>query len=225
MNTRSTILEKTTPDASSWATNALTVDNNGNLLTYNDGTASSIAYDYENRPTNLVASALTNQYGYDGLGDRTLRTVNGIQHRDVLDRSAELHNMLMITDAAGNPLRYYIWGRGLVAQIETNGTVYYYHPDTRGSTLAMTDANGSTVAEYAYSPYGQIMNHTGVDTHYNWIGTYGVWHEGADMFHMKARYYNAALRRFVTPDPIGLDGGFNLYVYCGNNPLNSIDPL
>ncbi|NCC61652.1 MAG: hypothetical protein EOM12_12085, partial [Verrucomicrobiae bacterium] len=109
---------------------------------------------------NLVTSALTNQYSYDGLGNRTLRTVNGIQHRDVLDRSAALHNVLMTTDAAGNPLRYYIWGRGLVAQIETNGTVYYYHPDTRGSTLAMTDASGSTVAEYAYSPYGQIMNHT-----------------------------------------------------------------
>ncbi|NCC62309.1 MAG: RHS repeat-associated core domain-containing protein [Verrucomicrobiae bacterium] len=89
----------------------------------------------------------------------------------------------------------------------------------------MTDASGSTVAEYAYSPYGQIMNHTGVDTHYNWIGTYGVWQEGADMFQMKARYYNATLRRFVTPDPIGVNGGFNLYVYANSNPVFFLDPL
>ena len=29
----------------------------------------------------------------------------------------------------------------------------------------------------------------------------------------------------MTPDPIGLDGGINLWAYVANNPVNLIDPL
>ncbi|MBI3927004.1 MAG: RHS repeat-associated core domain-containing protein [Armatimonadetes bacterium] len=30
--------------------------------------------------------------------------------------------------------------------------------------------------------------------------------------------------RFLTRDPIGYDGGLNLYAYCENNPVNFSDP-
>jgi RHS repeat-associated protein len=39
------------------------------------------------------------------------------------------------------------------------------------------------------------------------------------------RYYDAALGRFLTRDPIGFEGGVNLYGYVNNNPLNNVDPL
>jgi RHS repeat-associated protein len=39
------------------------------------------------------------------------------------------------------------------------------------------------------------------------------------------RYYNPATGRYVTPDPIGLTGGINLWTYTRNNPVNFIDPL
>ena len=38
------------------------------------------------------------------------------------------------------------------------------------------------------------------------------------------RYYDPALARFLTRDPIGYEGGINLYAYCGNNPIIGIDP-
>jgi len=39
-----------------------------------------------------------------------------------------------------------------------------------------------------------------------------------------ARWYDPQARRFISEDPIGLNGGINLYAYVGNNPVNATDP-
>ena len=38
------------------------------------------------------------------------------------------------------------------------------------------------------------------------------------------RYYNPQTGRYITPDPIGLQGGINLWPYAQGNPLKFIDP-
>lgn len=38
------------------------------------------------------------------------------------------------------------------------------------------------------------------------------------------RYYNPQTGRYITPDPIGLEGGINLFAYVRGNPLRWIDP-
>jgi RHS repeat-associated protein len=45
------------------------------------------------------------------------------------------------------------------------------------------------------------------------------------LFHYRARAYSPDLGRFLQPDPIGYADSMNLYAYCGNNPVNWIDPL
>jgi RHS repeat-associated protein len=67
------------------------------------------------------------------------------------------------------------------------------------------------------------------------LGTAQVDRDGPDSFggaagvgslyEMHARYYDAELKRFATEDPIGLQGGLNLYVYGSGNPLAFLDPF
>ena len=41
---------------------------------------------------------------------------------------------------------------------------------------------------------------------------------------MGHREYDPTACRFLTRDPIGYDGGINLYAYCENNPIMFADP-
>ncbi|MBP5233429.1 MAG: RHS repeat-associated core domain-containing protein, partial [Planctomycetes bacterium] len=39
------------------------------------------------------------------------------------------------------------------------------------------------------------------------------------------RYYDPAAGRYLSEDPLGYDGGFNLHLHCANDPVNKFDPL
>ncbi|HEV2147523.1 MAG TPA: RHS repeat-associated core domain-containing protein [Longimicrobiaceae bacterium] len=45
------------------------------------------------------------------------------------------------------------------------------------------------------------------------------------LYYYRARYYDPALARFISEDPIGLEGGINPYAYAGNDPVNFTDPF
>jgi RHS repeat-associated protein len=46
----------------------------------------------------------------------------------------------------------------------------------------------------------------------------------AGVIYCRNRWYIPRLGRWLSRDPIGYDGGPNLYEYCSGDPINSIDP-
>src|ERR1019366_3002204 len=115
-------------------------DANGNM-TYISPT-NTLAYDYENRLVQTSFTDATNTYQYDGAGNRMSANRSGVVTRYVLDRNSPLAQVLAETDSSGNVIYYYIYGLGLVSRIDAGGNAQYYHYDSRGSTIAMTDATG-----------------------------------------------------------------------------------
>ncbi len=45
------------------------------------------------------------------------------------------------------------------------------------------------------------------------------------LYHFHFRQYDAGAGVWITPDPIGILGGLNLYQYAGSNPVNLVDWL
>jgi RHS repeat-associated protein len=93
------------------------------------------------------------------------------------------------------------------------------------SVRAVVDSNGEVVTAYEYTAYGET-NVIGSAGSGNRLGYHGhLWDPQTGLYSMRARMYSPEWGRFVTPDPIGVAGGVNLYAFVGNSPLDHWDPF
>ena len=105
---------------------------------------------------------------------------------------------------------------------QIGGTNYYFTFDHLGSVREMTDGNGTIRARYDYDPYGRRTKLQGdLDADFGFTGYYV--HQPSGLQFALYRAYDADLGRFINRDPIGENGGLNLYDYVGNNPANTTD--
>jgi RHS repeat-associated protein len=107
---------------------------------------------------------------------------------------------------------------------QINGQNYYYTRDHLGSIREMTDSNGTVHARYEYDPFG--LRTRGVNDVEADFGFTGYWHHSVSGLELALyRAYSPTLGRWLSRDPIGEEGGLNLYAYVFQNPINWIDPL
>lgn len=108
-----------------------------------------------------------------------------------------------------------------LAREDGSGAQTYFHADALGSVGKHTNQAGAVVHQYRYDAWGNIE--TGAnESGYAFTGR--EWDPESGLYYYRARYYGAGVGRFVSEDPIGLDGGLNLYAYVEGNPANLRDP-
>ncbi len=80
---------------------------------------------------------------------------------------------------------------------------------------------------YVYSAYGLPVASTGTDSNaFRYGGKYGYYTEGGNGLMLATyRWYSPYLMRWLSRDPIGYDGGTNLYEYVAGRPVKWVDPF
>src|ERR1035437_2135972 len=212
------------------ADNRISVFNGHNVVYDDDGNMTSgplmndtpvgCGYDARNRLTS--AGGLT--YGYDSEGNRTGITQSGQTTSFVIDPTGLPKVLVRIKP--DNTRTYYIYGQGLMYQMDDAGNMLTYHADSRGSTVAITHGTGTVTDRVEYNTYGLITSRTGTtDTSFLYNGRFGVMTDPNGLLNMRARFYNPYIKRFLNPDPTGFSGGMNFYAYANGNPISLIDPF
>ena len=87
------------------------------------------------------------------------------------------------------------------------------------------------MVRYEYDAWGNPISTTGTlagtigkRNPFRYRGYY--WDEETGMYYLESRYYDPEIRRFISADNVVITSlaGTNLYMYCGNNPVNMTDP-
>ncbi len=187
----------------------------------------AFAWDGASRLKTAAGVALT----YNGLGDVITRTAAAATTRFFYNYALGLHPIVAEKTEGGAFVRHYVWtpgGRLLYAIDAASGQPVFYHFDRIGSTLALSDHTGAVADTYAYGPYGEPLARTGTSTQpFTYVGALGVRAEGA-LHQMRARYYDPATARFLSPDPLwpslAKPKRLNPYEYAAQSPGEFVDP-
>jgi RHS repeat-associated protein len=174
---------------------------------------STYTWDSQQRLTQVQTPELTATYRYDLLGRRVQRQITRpgqppeTTHYvyDGLQAMGEIRPQQSSTR--------FLTGLNLdemlarVTQMSLTNTYQTrtYLTDALGSVMAQTQDNQSTLAGYSYSPYGHTQS-TG-NTEGDSVQYTARENDANGLYYYRARYYDPVLKRFISEDPIGLQGG------------------
>jgi len=143
----------------------------------------------------------------------------------VYDESGQL---LAEHDDMGAPVSETVYLYTIPVAVIQQGVVYTVHTDQLDTPRAISDPQGATVWRWEGEPFGNTLadedpDGDGVQFVYN--GRFpGQYFDAETRFNYNYfRYYDPATGRYITSDPIGLDGGVNTYGYVNGNPLMYLD--
>ncbi|MEQ8612565.1 MAG: RHS repeat-associated core domain-containing protein, partial [Gammaproteobacteria bacterium] len=189
----------------------------------NGNTVSNGELDFSYGDNNRLQSVNVNggaiaEYTYNGKGERVRKSAFDTTYYHY-DQNGQL---IAETDAAGMTLVEYIYVDGQPTALIRNNEIYYIHNDHLGTPQLITDSFQNTVWQADYNPFGEVDITTElVSNNIRFPGQY--YDEETGLHYNYFRYYEPEIGRYITSDPIGLDGGMNTFIYANNSPSVLID--
>lgn len=188
--------------------------------------STTLTWDVRNKLLRQQTSTDDLSYRYDHTGKRVVRWATALPA--VKTFYVFSGDTLIGEVTAGTPSYAYTWGTGgLVSQrgIVTNQSLWY-HFGPQGESRQLTNAAGLVVDGYSYDGYGRPNSSSGIDFNpFKYGGRVGYYSEGLSGIMLATqRWYSPQLSRWASRDPIGYEGGENLYGYVAARPTRFLDP-
>ena len=209
---------------------SITYDTIGNPLSYYDGTTFTWAHGRQLATAVNTSTGLNNSYTYDSDGLRLTKIVNGVEHRYTWQG-----DKLVAEYWDGKKIEYFYGPDGTVScigyrpSLTSDIYIYYLVKNLQGDVIKLVNKSGTVYATYTYDPYGNVLTATGSMADINPIRYRSYYYDTeSGYYYLKSRYYDPALCRFINADGLASTGqgflGTNMFAYCNNNPVNSLDP-
>ena len=111
----------------------------------------------------------------------------------------------------------------------TSYCTYYYGCNAQGDVVTLFTGNGNIYATYSYDAWGRVLASSGTMADVNPLRYRGYYYDTeTGFYYLQSRYYDPIVKRFLNADSYGSTGqgflGYNMFAYCGNNPVNRDDP-
>ncbi len=191
--------------------------------TLNDGVR-SYSYNANGRISSITKDNLTVNNSYNTLGQRVIKTTGSNKTYFNYDESGKLIGEY---DNNGNAVREYIYLENMpIALIsnERNGEILQIHTDHLQTPKVITDKNGTVLWQWETEAFGSSKPKIeSIKMPLRMAGQYAD--DEVGLFYNYYRFYDPNMGRYVENDPIGLEGGLNVYGYVGGSPLLAVDPL
>ena len=154
------------------------------------------------------------------MGKKVAGTLSqGFLYQDGLNVVAQL-------DGSGNWVaRYVLGGKANAPDYFTNSSgTFRILSDHLGSPRPIVNtSSGAVVEEIDYDEFGNVMNDTAPGaTPFGFAG--GLYDKDTGLVRFGARDYDPSVGRWTSKDPVAFEGGMNLYLYVGDDPVDGIDP-
>ena len=207
-------------------------DLNGNLT---DGITTGMIWNWDNKLRSATAGSdsISCKYAPDGSMVYKESTQNSqtVKRKFIVDVIGDYPVILMELDGDNLDIeKTYIHANGQVLMQhdgDMNADKYFYIHDRLGGIRQLIGADGAVENHYTYDPFGNHLEQTEtIANRFHFAGY--KWDSVTGKYNCNARWYDPAIYRFTGRDPLLGDfhGPMSLhaYLYCLNEPVNSIDP-
>jgi RHS repeat-associated protein len=219
-----------------------TYDNEGNLISRAEiatGKVRLFAWDNRNRlasVTDKTASGTVTQtvtYTYDALDRRISESVRTASGTTTTYFAYDGANVLLEFQKPSGSSTPALTERNLfgpavdqiLAQDNGAGKVAWMLADYLGSVRDVVNSGGNITDHLVYDTYGKLVSQTNPSATPRYQFTGREFDTATGLNYYRARYYDGALGRFVSEDPIRFNNGeYNAYAYVRANPVGRIDP-